>query len=300
MDIILWIIIGILLIATIILSVCQIVRKRQISLLRKQLHFIETKETNLLLTTQYHFDETDAFVEDINRILSRHREITIRMNRLNNNFKETITSISHDIRTPLTSAIGYLQMLEQPDLSITKRHEYFTIIQNRILAVQRMLDQLFEYARIESGELQLQAEPVNLNNVLRDTLGMFYNDFVSKGTEPRIEIPEDAYTITGDKAALKRVFENIINNALVHGKTNYSIISYKKENHYCVEFANQTDTIDEDDIDRIFERFFTTDRSRTKKSTGLGLAISKNLIEIMGGRITASLVDQVFCITICF
>ncbi len=292
--------IGILTLICIFLLVRLLLLRYQLHLIRKQLSFLADAKTNLLLTSQFRFRETQSLLLDINEVLQRERALTLQFNRLNLNFKETITNISHDIRTPLTSAIGYLQMIERQDLSPVVQKQYLQIVEKRIRAVQRMLDQLFEYARLESGELMFQNEPVNLCNLLRDTLGMFYSDFIDKNTEPDVLIPEEPVVILGDRSALKRIFENILHNALVHGTGRYAIHLYKEAAVCHLVFSNQTDSIEEDDIDRIFDRFFTTDKSRTKKTTGLGLSIARKLTESMDGSISSHLDGDLFSIRIDF
>ncbi len=295
-----YLIIGSLALLSFVLLMRLFMLRYQLYLIRKQLSFLAGAQTNLLLTSQIRFRETQALLLDINQVLQRERALTLQINKLNLNFKETITSISHDIRTPLTSAIGYLQMMERQNLTQDAQREYLLIIEKRIRAVQRMLDQLFEYARLESGELQFQEETINVSNLLRDTLGMFYNDFLEKDTEPSITIPEEAVLLMGDRAALKRIFENIMHNALVHGTGSYGVHMETATDQCRIIFSNQTDSIEEDDIDRIFERFFTTDKSRTKKSTGLGLSIAKKLTEEMKGSIGAFLTGDIFSIQLTF
>lgn len=272
--------------------------KKQIKDLNNQLNFIKNKDTNLRLTTQIPIKEMNHLVSEINFILNIHQETEVRIKRMDKNFRETITSVSHDIRTPLTSVAGYVQMLKKEDLPEEKRKEYVGIIQKRIGVVQMMLNQLFEYARIEAGELELLKEEVNINNLLRDMISMFYNDFCKKDENPYIVIPDEPYVIQGDKDALKRIMENLIHNSLIHGEGNYKIISEKGIGFYRMTFENETYSIEKEDIDQLFERFFTTDKSRTKKTTGLGLAIAKKLVEKMDGRIYARLVEKQFAIIV--
>lgn len=181
-----------------------------------------------------------------------------------------------------------------------KKQEYITVIKSRITAVKKLLDQLFEYSRIEANELTINCEKVNLNNILRDTISMFYDDFIKKNSEPNIEITDKAFMIYGDYDALKRVFENIINNAIIHGDGNFFIRSFEKDNKYYIEFKNHTNNITEEDISQIFERFYTTDKSRNRKTTGLGLSIAKKLISKMGGDIRAWYKNDIFGIIINF
>lgn len=266
--------------------------------LKRQLVFIQGEDTNQILTTQIQLKELEDLVILVNGVLEKHRKLEIALVKVNRNFKETITSISHDIRTPLTSAVGYIQMLESEKISTEKKKEYIKVVHKRIEEVKDLLDQLFEYARIESGELVLEQSPVNVNNILRDTISIFYDDYVQKGQTPQIDICEEVCTILGDHRAMKRTFENIILNSLVHGIGDYKIILEKKADNIKICFSNCTNSIEIQDLEHIFERFYTSDRSRSKKTTGLGLSIAKSFILYMRGNIEAQMAGDIFMIII--
>ncbi len=274
--------------------------KRQIRDIIRQNHFIQNEDTNLPITAAMPDKEVEDLIESINALLETHRQFEIRMTQANRSFKNSITSISHDLRTPLTSASGYIQMLQDFDLPEETRAEYLEIVQQRIQAVRKLLDQLFEFARIEAEELVLAEEPVNLGNVLRDTLALFYNDFCSQDSEPEIQIPDDPFIVTGDADAFKRIFSNILSNALTHGEGHFSIKAVLADCAVNITFENSTHSITPDDLPCIFDRFYTTDVSRSRKTTGLGLSIAKRLATRMGGSISASLDDDVFGIHLQF
>ncbi|WP_195267894.1 HAMP domain-containing sensor histidine kinase [Eubacterium sp. 1001713B170207_170306_E7] len=290
-----------------ILGAAALIAVTHILLLKKQLrdiirqnHFIQNEDTNLPITAAMPDKEVEALIESINTLLETHRQFEIRMTQANRSFKNSITSISHDLRTPLTSASGYIQMLQDFDLPEETQAEYLEIVQQRIQAVRKLLDQLFEFARIEADELILAEEPVNLGNVLRDTLALFYNDFCSQDSEPEIQIPDDPFIVTGDADAFKRIFSNILSNALTHGEGRFAIKAELKSNTVDITFKNSTHSITPDDLPCIFDRFYTTDASRSRKTTGLGLSIAKRLAARMGGSIDASLEDDVFGIHLQF
>lgn len=276
-----------------------ILYRRQIKEVRKQLTYLEQRDTQKEITLGTSNKEIITFIESLNTLLAKYRNTGHKIENKNNAFRETITSLSHDLRTPLTTANGYIQLLLEKDLS-EEQLEYVQITEERISAVKKLLDQLFEFARIEADELELNNEPVNLNNVLRDTLATYYGDFEKKSVIPDISIPNEPFIIWGDKEAIIRVFSNVIYNALLYGKGSYVINSKQGNQGYNISFSNHSNTVVAEDIAHIFDRFYTTDKSRSKKTTGLGLAIAKRLIEKTGGNITASLEDNTFSITIFF
>lgn len=296
----LWIIVGILTIIIIILATYLYGYKKQLKQIVNQMQFIEEKETNYKLISFMNAKEISELVILMNRVIDKYRNATINTIRVNQNFRESITSISHDIRTPLTSLRGYIQLMRKETEISEKQERYIQIMESRFDAVQRMLNQLFEYARIENGEITLKMEKINLGNVLCDVLSNFFDEFTKRNEEPMVSICEESIYINGDKNAVFRVIENILSNALRHGTGGYEVELLKKDKDCILHISNRTNSIEETDVERIFERFYTTDKSRTKKGTGLGLAIAKKFTEQMGGSIGASLEEDRFKITIRF
>lgn len=275
--------------------------KFQIRDLDKQIRFITKQETNLKLNTQIlSVKDLNRLASSMNTLMEKQRKLEIELERTNRKFKETITNVSHDLRTPLTSANGYIQLLNSPDTKEEKKKEYAHVIEERIDSVKEMLDQLFEYARIEAQEYTLEKEKINVTTILTDTISEFYEDFIQKGIEPELQITNEMLYIQGDTRALKRIFQNMIRNAVVHGEGNLKISLEEKNKKIYLMFVNITKTIEEKEVENIFDRFYTTDKSRTKKTTGLGLSIAKNFVVQMGGTIEAKLIKQEFAVVIEF
>lgn len=127
---------------------------------------------------------------------------------------------------------------------------------------------------------------------------MFYQDFPDKGCAPDVQITQKPCHVTADRQALIRIMENLIKNALVHGTGDYQMALYPEHTDVVIFVANRTDSIETRDLEYIFDRFFTTDLSRSRKTTGLGLAIVKELTQQMGGTVSARLTDSIFSIEI--
>ena len=183
---------------------------------------------------------------------------------------------------------------------VEKQQRYIEKVEQRIDDVVDMLDQLFEYARVEAGERKFNTERINLNNIFSDTLSLFYDDFVQAGCEPAVDISETPLYIEADVDGVKRIIENLIKNALFHGKGEYRFSVEKQDEQAVITMSNLTDSIEKDDIEHIFERFYTTDKSRTRKTTGLGLAIVKQFTESMGGNVSVDLTEGVFRVRVAF
>lgn len=279
-----------------IFLVLYILHKKQIFTLSKKLEFLQQRSTRIVLTADFPSDDITVLVNSINKLLESYQQYIGEVEKKESSIKETITNISHDLRTPLTAIRGYTQMLLHSDGMSLEEKEAVEIINERVDALNLLLDQLFEFARLEAGEFELSYDKVNLNALLRTVIASFYRTFEERGITPQLKIAEGTFPFYGDEKAIVRVFTNIIYNALMHGEGDYVISSIEKEGKYVFVFENSTNDIVSTDIDKIFERFYTTDKSRSKKGTGLGLAISQKLMTQMGGTIEARLDGKIFMI----
>ena len=210
--------------------------------------------------------------------------------------RQQIANVSHDLRTPLTSILGYLQLLEGEGLTAEERREYLSIVQGRARALQSMIVSFYDLSRLEGGEYPLSRERVDLYHVLSQLVAEFYNDFTD--FDMTVELREGLPTVTADPAGVLRVFTNLIRNALEHGRARMSILLYREGEEVVSVFANDAPGLTQEDVAHVFDRFFTADKMRTGQSTGLGLAIVKALAERMGHTVFADLDGDLFRVTI--
>lgn len=272
--------------------------RKQIRHITEELSMLEKEDTNYRLSSYCRIGQTEEMIEAVNGIIEKYRKELTELKRENSAYRESITSISHDIRTPLTTAKGYVQMMQRTEPDEKKRQEYVDIVERRLEDLNGMLNQLFEYARIEAGEMELVPEQINAGNLFAEILSMFYDDFAEKGCEPRVEITRIPCFVLADRQALKRVVENLIKNSLVHGNGNYRMSLVTEEEKVVMRVSNMTDSIEEKDLEHIFDRFYTTDCSRSRRTTGLGLAIVRKFVTQMGGEVKASMEGRQFTITV--
>lgn len=210
--------------------------------------------------------------------------------------RQQISNISHDLRTPLTSILGYLQLLEGEGLTAEERREYLTIVQGRAKALQSMIVSFYDLSRLEGGEYPLSRERVDLYHVLSELVAEFYNDF--EGFDMTVELREGLPAVTADPAGVLRVFTNLIRNAMEHGRSRMSILLYQEGDEVVSVFANDAPGLTPEDVEHVFDRFFTADKMRTGQSTGLGLAIVKALVERMGHAVSAELDGDLFRVVV--
>ena len=272
--------------------------RKQINHISEELSVLREEDTNYRLSSYCAVGKTEEVIRKTNDIIGHYRESEKKLKKENAAYRQSITSISHDIRTPLTSAKGYIQIMQEAEINPEKRMKYAAIVEQRLDDVNDMLNQLFEYARIEADEMSWETEVLNVGNLFAETVSMFYDDFVEAGCEPEVEIQNAPCHIMGDRHAFVRIVENLIKNALVHGEGDYRITFQSEGGYAVICVSNKTSSIEKKDIGRIFERFYTTDQSRSRKTTGLGLAIVRKFTEKMGGTAEAVLEGAQFSIRV--
>lgn len=274
--------------------------RREVTRLSQKLQTLLHSFTHAELTLDFHSSDITDLVNALNELLRVYHKQVYSLQKKDEAIKETITNLAHDLRTPVTAIQGYTQMLLQsPELS-EEDLDAAAVINERLNVLNQLLNQLFEFARIEADEMEFSYTTFDLNAVLRSVAVSFFKSFEERKIIPALSIAEISFPFYGDEKAVTRIFENIISNALSHGKSDYHFSSYDDNENYHFSFQNFTDSINESDIDKIFNRFYTTDLSRSRKTTGLGLTIAKNLTVKMGGSISASLNNNVFEIVVCF
>ena len=238
-------------------------------------------DTNTLLSVSSSDAAVRALAADLNAQLRALRRERRRLQSGDRELREAVTNISHDLRTPLTAICGYLELLEQEPKSEAAAR-YLDLIRNRAEAMKQLTEELFRYSVILSEEQALTMEPVSLNGALEESLADFYAALAQRGITPEISIPETPVVRQLDRAALSRIFGNVLSNALKYSDGDLSVTLLDTGE---LIFANTASALDEVQVGRLFDRFYSVESARN--STGLGLSISRLLTEQMGGTITA-------------
>lgn len=195
--------------------------------------------------------------------------------------KNAVTNISHDLRTPLTAICGYLDLLEREEKS-EAACRYIEVIKNRAEILTQLTEELFRYSVILTAENDSRKEPVAVNNVLEESIAAFYTALKERGIVPDIRIPENKIIRKLNRSDLTRVFSNLLNNAIKYSDGDLDITLYETGE---IIFTNTASGLNEVQVGKLFDRFYTVEAAR--KSTGLGLAIARTLIEQMNGTISA-------------
>ncbi len=252
-----------------------------------------TVDTNTLIDISTRDPYMRKLAADINmqlRILRQQRHKYLTGDR---ELKEAVTNISHDLRTPLTAICGYLDLLEREDKG-ENIARYLSLIENRVDSMKQLTEELFRYSVILSTE-EMTLETVHLNGVLEESIAAFYGALTNRNIQPEIHITENRIERQLNREALGRVFSNILNNALKYSDGDLTITL---QDNGEIIFSNTASALNEVQVGKLFDRFFTVEAARN--SNGLGLAISKTLVEQMGGSISAELTNNKLIIYIRF
>lgn len=212
--------------------------------------------------------------------------------------RQQISNISHDLRTPLTSILGYLQLLDGDTLTPEERREYMDVVRGRAKSLQSLITSFYDLSRLEGQEYPLVREKVDLYHCLSQLAAEFYNDFEQSGFDMAVDLQENLPCVMADPAGVLRVFTNLIRNALEHGHVRMSIRLWREGEYIVSRFSNDAGDLTEEDVEHVFDRFFTADKMRTGQSTGLGLAIVKAMTEQMGHQVGARLEEGMFVVEV--
>ncbi len=243
--------------------------------------------------------ELEDLLTDINDFLHAIRRERLVYAKREKAFKQQIENISHDLRTPLTSMIGYLRIVDTSSLSVEDREDLRTVIR-KAERLQELITQFYDYSRLTDSEYSVALESVEVTKILREELADAYAELSARQLEVVTDIPENAVAVMANENALQRVFQNLLQNATRYAIRTLEVSVKETKEEVVICFANDVENLDEQDVEHLFERFYTVDRARSNGSTGLGLTIVKEFVEKMDGKLETGLEDGRLCIRMRF
>ena len=227
----------------------------------------------------------------INENMELQKQLRIDTRKSEQRLKDSIAGVSHDLRTPLTAIIGYIQMLERSGLN-GEQQEKATIILKKANAMRELVESFFELSVIESGQSELAEEAVNFTNIVSEAVVDFIPRFEAAELEPDVDLGNKSLYIAGDTTALGRIVQNLLSNALKYTAGRVKVALEERDGEIILTVVNEVRPDTPPDMERIFERFYTGDDCRNSGSAGLGLYIVKLLAEKMQGAVSASLENK--------
>lgn len=236
-----------------------------------------------------------ALCQQLNQLLTRQAHQNLQYEKAQKQLKQDITSLAHDIRTPLTGAVGYVQLAQEcEEPSVQER--YLQTALGRMEELKDMLDELFLYAKLTSEGFEPDLCEIQVLPLLSDCLIGMYRQFEEKGITPKADFSSEGFCVYADEECLRRIFRNLVQNALLHGAGELAI----RQEGNCLIFENRVSETSIPDPTQIFERFYKADSARRKGSSGLGLFIVRELAEKMGGSVSAELIEGKLRIIVAF
>ncbi len=289
----------ILLLICLILIVILIHIKNKIKIINSTLQEVCNGNFNSYFRVYPSIKSIEKLSEYLNFLVEEVRDIKHKSIKLEEERRRMISNVSHDLRTPLTSILGYIEALEN-DLSLSEndKKEFISIIKRKSEGICYLTEHFFQLAKLESGDTTIEMEKINIVKIVKDSILDFYNDFTNDNIEPVIDIKKDILYVNGSEPYVKRIMNNLLSNALRYGKYGKVIgISIREEeNKIWIDVWNKGEVIKESDIPYIFERTYTGDSSRTNhlkvKGNGIGLTVVKKLVELQNGEIIVSSEDK--------
>lgn len=244
----------------------------------KLLHVTDDKQLQLLLV-------------EINRLLDVTQQNLAQFTRTERSMKKMLANISHDLKTPLTVILGYIEMMQHDHgMAAAERERLLGNVHNKTVEIIKLINTFFDLAKLESGDKEIPLTRVSMNECCKNNMLSFYDTLQAKGFDVAIQIPDVPVYAVANAEALNRVLHNLLSNAIQYGADGKVVglsLTYD-HTHVSVAVWDRGKGIDEREQARVFERMYTLEESRNKtfQGSGLGLTITKKLVEEMGGTIT--------------
>jgi len=239
---------------------------------------------------------TEALLAEITGLLRDMETQRGDFRRRETALREQISNVSHDLRTPLTSILGYLQLLEEDKLTPDERREYLSVIRGRAVTLQSLITSFYDLTRLEGDGCPLCWERVDLAEVLGGLLAAFYEE-LEGSFAVTVDLAE-SLPVMGDRAAFTRIYTNLLRNALDHGSGQLTLTGRREEGRVVTALTNGGASLAPEDVPHIFDRFFTGDRTRSHGNAGLGMAIVGALVSRMKGQVSVAVDQGDFTVTI--
>lgn len=242
----------------------------------------------------------EKLMAKINDIYQARQQERIVYQRRETQIRREIENISHDLRTPLTSIIGYVELIQDTQTKEPEREEYLRIIQSRARVLQGFIQDFYELSIVEGDNYPFLLDNVQVQNTLSEVAVAYYHEFEKRNIQVEISLEEKSCIIIADKIQLNRILNNLVQNALKYASNQFVLKQFTLEGDCILQFQNDKNKLKEEDMKLLFDRFYTGDLSRNNQSTGLGLTISKLLVEKMKGNIDAKIEGNMFIIELRF
>lgn len=269
----------------------------EINSIKEQLKYINNEErTNNRIRVSIQAFKIDSLAEEINKLINKHTGKEKELEYEKNKIKTQITSISHDLRTPLTSIKGYLDLIEKTE-DKEEFKSYLEILNKKTLRLEKLVKDFYEISLLDDTNYVLELEPTMAGTILEDVLMEYYKDIEDNGIKLEIDLEDDKEVLLNQNA-LSRVYSNLLSNIKKHGIDKAEIFHGIRNGVLVTSFKNKIKDSNLVDENKLFEKFYTGEKSRHEENSGIGMYSSKILAEKMGMKITGQIKDAYLIINI--
>lgn len=235
-------------------------------------------------------DEFAIMAENLNKMMGEISMLMENEREVERSKNQLITNVAHDLRTPLTSIIGYMELLVNGNnIKEDTKVKYLKVVYNKSLRLQKLIEDLFGFTKLNYGKIAMNVGKVDIVKLMAQLLDEFYPNFMDNNLEYSLETTDSQVIIEADGNLLARLFDNLINNAIKYGKDGkkVAVSIIKEEDIVHVAVTNYGKVIPKEDLDKLFNKFYRVEQSRSSNTggTGLGLAIAKNIAMMHAGDI---------------
>lgn len=287
-----WLLTGVIIILIIYIGMI----RKQIRNISQQMSVRIVKEVNSPVQLELFDTQLNELVVKVNEILALEQKTRQQILLDQQYYKEMISNISHDFRTPLTAVKGYQQLLLKEPLTDEQR-EKLQVANSHVINLEGLLETFFEYSYLLSQREEPQIEQVRLDLIVEEYVAGLYTQFEQKGISVEIVAEDGSLLLNSDSSMLRRIVQNLLTNALQHSEYAVTVQFSQDETYTYFSVRNRVDHIELIHPEQLFERFYTKDRTR-KHSSGLGLSIVRLLSERLGGSATATIEGDYLVFTI--
>lgn len=274
--------------ATILFATLYWLLRRSVKLATNQIkQILKDRQTNQHIHLHSPDKQLEALLVEVNHMISAQQAERILHERKEGQIRKQIANISHDLRTPLTSMLGYIELLQEKHISTEKTEEYLLVVEKRTKALRSLISSFYELSLIEAGDYLMVLQKIDLQVLLKRALADHYPEISAAGFEVVLELSDENCFVIADKESVMRIYLNLLQNVLNHGQRSLHLFQGVKDGKLVTMISNETSSLLKEDLPHLFQRSFTANRARTERNTGLGLAVVKGLMQQMGYSVRA-------------
>lgn len=276
----------------VVVAACLVSLQWELRRLTRRIRQVDPAGSNQRLTISSGNRQVTELAAAVNELYEAAYQERGRHTRAMEELRDSMANISHDLRTPLTSIIGYVKLLQKEGDLPGEAGRYLSVIAGKAESLHRLIGSLFVLARLDAGAYGFELERIDAGAILAEELAGFYPALTEGGRQPEITLAEQPLWIIADRSAVTRIFSNLLNNMIRHGGEHLKVTGGTERGKAVFAFSNDAGDLREEDVSRLFQRFFTADRTRSGENTGLGLSIVKEFAEHTNGKIECLLDDK--------